>query len=149
MKTKIHLFAGTALLLIIVLNFIFLPSCGWDDPCYRNFGVHTTNKVTVDRADLYDDTIFSTETQGVLLWATVGTNSGYAFKGLEVIRNTNTVDITVWNSLDIPCGEKTTDTTIALSGYIYNISPPHTAGYNSVVIHQPDGSTLTRNYFVR
>lgn len=149
MKTRIFFTAYAAIFLLIVLNVIFLPSCGWDDPCYRNLGVHTTNKVQVDRAGLYDDTIFSTETQGALLWATIGTNSGYTFKGLEVIRNTNTVDITVWNSLDIPCGEKTRDTTIALNGYIYNINPPHTAGNNSVIIHQPDGSTITRNYFVR
>jgi len=141
---KITKYSIIALLLFNIVNF---SSC--DGDCYRNFGIHTTNKVMIDRVELTRDTLYTSETQGVKLWGTIGTNSGYKFNGLEVIRNTYSVDITAWNSLDIPCGTKTTDTLLVLSGYVYNINPPQTQGSNSVNIHQPDGSVTTRTYFVR
>ena len=137
-------------IIALTLAFTFnLLSCGWDDPCYRNFGVHTTNIVQIDRAEIKYDTLYSNQTEEVLLWGTVGTNSGYTFKGIEAVRYLSSLDLTVWNSLDIPCGTTTKDTLLKLTGYTYYITPPLTTGTNSVKVHQPNGSAITLFFFVR
>jgi len=138
-----------SLFALILTYMINLSSCGWDDPCYRNFGVHETHAVTIDRAELSRDSLYPSETQTVKLWGTIGTNSGYSFKGLEVIRNTNTIDITAWKNLDIPCGTTPKDTVLSLSGYAYSIRPPLTQGNNTVIIHGPEGGTIIKTFFVR
>jgi len=146
---QIITFIKCLLIILVSANMISISSCGWDDPCYRNFGVHETYAVTIDRAELSRDSLYSSETQTVKLWGTIGTNSGYSFKGLEVIRNTNTVDITAWKNLDIPCGQTPKDTVLSLSGYAYNITPPLTQGNNTVIIHGPEGGTIIKTFFVR
>jgi hypothetical protein len=149
MKNQIIKLSEYSFFSLIIIYIVNTFSCGWNDPCYRNFGVHTTNIVRIDQAELTRDTLYSTETESVKLWGTIGNNSGYTFKGIEVIRFSNSIDMTVWNSLDIPCGTTTTDTLLQLTGYAYNITPPLTQGANTVIIHQPDGGTITLNYFVR
>mgnify|MGYP003428840525 CR=1 FL=1 len=139
----------TITFVVVSVYMIYLSSCGWDDPCYRNFGVHTTNAITIDRAELSRDSLYPSETQTVRLWGTIGNNSGYTFKGLEVIRNGTAIDITAWNNLDIPCGEKTRDTVLSLNAYPYNITPPLTQGNNTVTIHGPQGGTIVKTFFVR
>ena len=131
--------------LIIVIN---LPSCDFS-PCYRNLGTHTTNTVKVDRVELTRDTLSSNETEQVRLWDTIGTNSGYTFKGFQVARNGNSIELTLRNALDINCGATVKDTLLIMSNYAYIITPPLTTGPNIVTVHQPDGSSINRYFFVR
>jgi hypothetical protein len=138
-----------AIVIIIIYSFCKFPGCGWNDPCYRNFGTHTTNTIKVDRVLLTLDTLVSTQTEGVRMWDTVGTNSGYTFKGIQVIRSANLIDLTLNNALDIDCGATVKDTIIVMNDYIYNITPPLSQGTNTVTVHQPDGGVINRYFYVR
>lgn len=147
MKLTFSLFAAAGSVTGFLILMMF-SSCGWDDPCYRNLGVHTTNVVRVDRIALSKDTLTSNETLEVYFWDTVGTSKCYKFSGFEVTKSQNKTDFTVWNSFDQPCGTVCADSLLVMRGYTYRITPPLSAGINYVVVHQPNGSTITETYFV-
>ena len=151
MKKIISLFSVIKYFAIVIafITIYKITGCGWNDPCYRNLGTHTTNIIRVDQALLTRDTLNSNETQSVRLWDTIGTNSGYTFKGIQMTRSQNEIGLTLNNALDINCGATVKDTIMVMTGYIYNISPPFNHGTYIVTIHQPDGGVLNKSFYVR
>ena len=79
-----------------------------------------------------------------LLWGTVGPNGCTAFKELQTTRVAARIDATVIGARI--AGAACTTGTVALSGVVLRLDPPIANDF-MIVVHQPDGSVLTRRIF--
>ena len=78
------------------------------------------------------------------LWGTVGPNGCTAFKELQTTRVTSRIDVTVVGAR--VAGAGCTPGTVALNAQVLRLEPPIAYDF-MIVVHQPDGTVLTRRIF--
>ena len=78
------------------------------------------------------------------LWGTVGPSGCTAFKALQTTRVTARIDATVIGARI--AGAACTTGTVALNGVVLRLESPIAYDF-MIVVHQPDGSVLTRRIF--
>lgn len=106
--------------------------------------------VKVDLAIFQKDTVSSSESLKIFFWGNIGSDSCHSFGYFQASSSAHQTDIVVYGALKkIWCSEPVCNpANINLNGVSYTISSL-VAGPYTVVIHQPDGSTLTKYAYVR
>lgn len=74
-------------------------------------------------------------------WGYVGPNSCHAFEGFEADPQPHRVDLTLWTKYFRRIGAGCVEESVYLDGVAYR-QGPLAAGEFTLVVHQPDGSTL-------
>ena len=78
------------------------------------------------------------------LWGTVGPNGCTMLKELQTTRAPSQIDVTVIGKR--VAGASCAAGSLSLSGAVLRLDPPITYDF-MIVVHQPDGSTLTRRIY--
>lgn len=108
------------------------------------------SQVRADRASFLRDTVNSTDTLKIAFWGVIGNDSCNSFGYFQASSSSHQTDISLYGALKkIWCSTPVCNSgNVDLDGVIYNIFPL-TSGNYTVIVHQPDGSSFTKNAFVR
>lgn len=128
----------TSLLFVCAALIVTATACGSvTDAMSSDFTVHV-DSITGPNA------VSGGIAANAFLWGTVGPSGCTRLSELRVLRSPSQVDATVVG--ERVGGAACADGTVTLKGLVLKLDPPISYDF-LIVVHQPDGSTLTRRIY--
>lgn len=134
-KNKLPLFVFLSFGVLLISCSLFIES----EPKKELFIVKIDSLYT-------SDIISNNDTLIIKLWGFIGTNGCYSLSHYKTEKTDDQFDLTVWSKYTP--AKICPDVIVELRGEEYKILPPYRDPF-TVVIHQPDGYTLSRYIIVQ